>query len=128
PSGPAAARARARAEREARQLAQVDHPHIVKLHALDWHDDRPYLVMEYVPGGTLAHQVRAHWANPDRHGWANWFAWAARVAEDVARAAAAAHAAGIIHRDLKPGNVLIDQFGVPKLSDFGVATVLDPGR
>src|SRR5205823_5729950 len=71
-----------------------------------------YLVCEYVPGGSLAtHIDGTPWA-ADR---------AARLVATLARAVAAAHAAGVVHRDIKPSNVLLAADGTPKVADFGVA-------
>ncbi|HVK07674.1 MAG TPA: serine/threonine-protein kinase, partial [Gemmataceae bacterium] len=76
------------------------------------HDGRPYLAMEYLPGGTLAERLKAGRLPPRD---------AADVVAGVARGVAAAHTQGIVHRDLKPGNVLFDAAGTPKVADFGLA-------
>lgn len=102
----------ARFRREAEAVAALRHPGVVQVHEVGEADSRPYMAMEFVPGGTLAARLAAAPLPP---------AEAARVVEAVARAVAAAHTAGVIHRDLKPENVLLDPAGVPKVADFGLA-------
>ena len=97
---------------EAESAAAVDHPHVVRVYDFGQHDGRPYLAMEYLPGGTLAERLKAGRLPPRD---------AADVVAGVARGVAAAHAQGIVHRDLKPGNVLFDAAGTPKVADFGLA-------
>lgn len=104
-----------RAEREARLAAQLNHPHVVAVFNLvaDAESDTRWLVMEYVPGRTLAQLVRERGAlSPDE---------AAPIIRQVADALVAAHAAGIVHRDVKPSNILVDRRGQAKLTDFGIA-------
>jgi serine/threonine protein kinase len=105
-----------RFEREARALAKLSHPNIVKVLDFGEHDGAPYLVMEYLPGGTLKQRLGG-----------GRFAWqdAIRLLTPIAQALAHAHAAGIVHRDIKPSNILITQTGEPMLSDFGIAKILD---
>jgi len=103
-----------RFEAEARLMARVDHPNIVRVYDLDWHGARPYIVQELVKGGSVYRwMVRSHQPMPPR--------WAVQVAIDVCRGLAAAHERGVIHRDVKTKNVLIGPGGVCKLADFGVA-------
>jgi eukaryotic-like serine/threonine-protein kinase len=103
----------ARAEREARLAARLNHPHVVAVYDLVTEGDEQWLVMEYVEGSTLSELVRRDGAmSPDR---------AAVVLGQVADALAAAHAAGIVHRDVKPSNILVAPDGQVKLSDFGIA-------
>ena len=102
-----------RAEREARIAASLNHPNIVGVFDLVHDQDQQYLVMEYVPGMTLAELVRDRGALPMDQ--------TARVLTQVASALAAAHAKGIVHRDVKPSNILVRDDGHVKLSDFGIA-------
>ncbi len=97
---------------EARALAQLDHPNLIRVHDLGFHDNCPYVVLDYVPGRNLRELTRSQRPSPQR---------AAEVVAKIARAVAAAHAHGINHLDLKPGNILIDQHGQPRLIDFGLA-------
>jgi serine/threonine protein kinase len=97
----------ARFEREARLAAGLNHPNLVKLFDYSVEDERPYLVMEYVPGGTLARGT-----SPEDP---------VQMARDLLDALAHIHAAGILHRDVKPANVLLDASGAPRLTDFGIA-------
>jgi tRNA A-37 threonylcarbamoyl transferase component Bud32 len=97
---------------EGRLLARIDHPNVVRVVDLDFHEDRPFLVMEYVRGRTLRQYVGSRRLPPKE---------AARLLAEVARAVAAAHALGITHQDLKPENILIDEAGRPRIIDFGLA-------
>ncbi len=107
----------ARAEREARLAAQLNHPHVVAVFDLVVDEDsgHHWLVMEYVDGKTITQLVSKHGRIPLDD--------AAHVMEQVADALAAAHAAGIVHRDVKPSNVLVDRRGFAKLADFGIARI-----
>jgi serine/threonine protein kinase len=105
-----------RFEREAKVLAKLSHPNIVKVLDYGEHDGAPYLVMEYLPGGTLKQKLAGRQIS-----WQD----AIRLLMPVARALAHAHASGIIHRDIKPSNILITQTGEPMLSDFGIAKILE---
>ena len=107
----------ARFEREARAVASLAHPNVMQLYDYGEDDGRPFMVLEFVPGGTL--EERLAQANgrplPDDETHA--------VAAGVAAGLAHAHARGVVHRDLKPANVLFDDDGRPKLGDFGIARV-----
>src|SRR5258706_8899560 len=100
-----------RFEREAKSLAKLSHPNIVKVHDYGEHEGSPYLVMEYMPGGTLKKIL----GRP--------IPWqiALRLLLPVARGGEYAHKRGIVHRDIKPTNILITESGDPMLSDFGIA-------
>jgi serine/threonine protein kinase len=103
----------ARAEREARLAARLNHPHVVAVFDLITEGDERWLVMEYVDGVTLSGLVQRDGAlTPDR---------ASPLIRQAADALAAAHAAGIVHRDVKPSNILVTSDGQVKLSDFGIA-------
>jgi serine/threonine protein kinase len=111
-----ARRQRDRTLREARALAQLSHPHIIVVHDVVEDDERPYIVMELIEGGSLADRL-AHRGPVDA-------AEAARIGIALLGALAAAHAAGVLHRDLKPDNVLLET-GTDRvvLTDFGIAQV-----
>ena len=111
-----ARRQRERTLREARAVAQLRHPHIIVVHDVVVHDERPYLVMELIDGGTLADRVSAHGPFD--------VAEAARIGVDLLSALRTAHAAGVLHRDIKPANVLLES-GTDRVvvTDFGIAQV-----
>jgi basic membrane protein A len=104
-----------RFEREAKSLAQLTHANIVKVTDYGEHNGVPYLVMEYLPGGTLKKYLGTPMPYTD----------AARLLLPVARALNFAHEHKVIHRDVKPGNILITESGEPMLTDFGIAKILD---
>lgn len=105
-----------RFQREARALASLAHPNILKIFDFGEHDGLPYLVMEYLPGGTLRQKLSGQ-SLP----WAE----SARLLAKVARALEAAHKQGIIHRDVKPSNILLTESGEPLLADFGIAKLVE---
>lgn len=101
---------RQRLIREARVAARLSHPNLVGVFDFSPGPPRPYLVMEYVAGGTLADALRAgRRVEPER------------LLRELLGAVAEVHRAGIIHRDVKPANVLMDPAGRPRLTDFGIA-------
>lgn len=102
----------ARAEREARLAAQLNHPHVVSVFDLVEDQDHQWLVMEYVEGESLAERIRGGGLD---------HAEAARIMRQVADGLAQAHRAGITHRDVKPSNILVTADGQAKLTDFGIA-------
>src|SRR3712207_4042883 len=106
-----------RFRREARAVAQLSHPHIVGVIDAGEEDGRPYIVFEYVEGETLKDRIRRMGRLPVDE--------AIAYAIEIARALGAAHARGIVHRDVKPQNVLIDEEGSAKVTDFGIARSLD---
>jgi tRNA A-37 threonylcarbamoyl transferase component Bud32 len=93
------------------------HPHVVEVYDAGTLDDgRPYMVMEFCPGGSLNDVVRRDGPmTPAR---------VRDIGVGIADALAAAHAAGILHRDIKPANILVNQYGMVGLSDFGLASIL----
>src|SRR6267143_4199831 len=101
-----------RFQREARTLAALNHPNIATIHGLERADGVNYLVMELVPGHTLAERVSSG---------ALQIAEALKVAAQIAEALEAAHEKGVIHRDLKPANVNVTPEGRVKVLDFGLA-------
>ena len=103
-----------RFEREAKSLAKLSHPNIVNILDFGEHEEKPFLVMEYLPGGTL--KQRLGQAIP----WQETF----RTLLPVARGLAYAHQHNLIHRDVKPANILMDEFDAPILTDFGIAKLL----
>ena len=109
---------RARFEREARAISQLNHPHICTLHDIGHQDDIDYLVMELLEGETLLHRLEK---GPLP------LAELLRCGVEIAKALDVAHRSGIVHRDLKPGNVMLTKGGA-KLMDFGLAraTALTP--
>ena len=106
---------RRRFEREARTVAALEHPAIVPIYDFGEEDRRPYLVMRYMPGGSLADRLNNRMS----------LAGAARIITRIASALDEAHAKGVIHRDLKPGNILFDNQGNAFLSDFGIVKITE---
>ena len=104
-----------RFEREAKLLAQLNHPNIVKVTDYGTYQGVPYLVMPYLPGGTLE----------DLIGKVVPYAEAAHLLAPIARALSYAHMRNILHRDVKPSNLLIAETGQLILSDFGVAKIFE---
>ncbi len=103
--------------REAVISARLNHPHIVKIHDLLDVGGHPYLVMEYIEGESMADRLRRAPAPSPRD--------SARLVGQVASGLAVAHRHGVVHRDVKPHNILIDQEGVAKLADFGIARAIE---
>lgn len=104
----------ARFEREARMAAKVQHPNIVTVYDYALDDGVPFLVMEYVRGGTLAERARARLRHDEIRA----------IGRKLCDALDALHAAGVVHRDVKPGNIMLSRTRtdvVVKLVDFGLA-------
>ncbi|MFZ5903228.1 MAG: protein kinase domain-containing protein [Chloroflexota bacterium] len=104
-----------RFEREAKALAKLSHPNIIKVIDYGKHDGSPYLVVEYMPGGTL----RSRLGRP--------IPWqgAVQILIPLAKALEYAHKHNIVHRDVKPSNILLTDKGQPMLTDFGIAKILE---
>jgi tetratricopeptide (TPR) repeat protein/predicted Ser/Thr protein kinase len=105
---------RFRAEAEA--AARFQHPNLIQVYEVGEHEGNAYLALEYASGGSL-HQKLAG-TPQDPHD-------SARLVEALARALHYAHQRGIVHRDLKPANVVLTEEGVPKVTDFGLAKLLE---
>jgi eukaryotic-like serine/threonine-protein kinase len=105
-----------RFRREARAVAQLNHPYIVGVIDAGEDDGTPYIVFEYVEGETLKDRIRRFGRLPVGE--------AVAYAIEIARALGVAHDHQIIHRDVKPQNVLIDEEGAAKVTDFGIARSL----
>src|SRR5438067_2125660 len=105
----------ARFEREARAVASLGHPNVMQLYDYGEDNGRPYMVLEYVPGGTLEDRLASTKGKPLPD------AETRVISAGMAAGLAHAHSRGVIHRDLKPANVLFDEEGRPKLADFGIA-------
>ncbi|MFF8032934.1 MULTISPECIES: protein kinase [unclassified Streptomyces] len=108
-----------RMQREARAAARVRHPGVIAVHDITEVDGRPLIVMELVDGPSLDDVLRDRGTLDPRE--------AAGIGAEVMDALAAAHRAGVLHRDVKPGNILLDRSGRIVLTDFGIATMEDPG-
>src|SRR5919109_5525332 len=106
-----------RFRREARAVAQLNHPHVVTVIDAGEDDGAPYIVFEYVEGETLKERIRrlGRLEIPE----------AVAYAIEIGRGLAAAHAHRLVHRDVKPQNVLIDAEGRAKVTDFGIARELE---
>ena len=105
-----------RLSREAAAAANLLHPSIVQVHQIGEADGVPFLVMEYVEGGSLAEEFRSGPMPAEK---------SVELITSIANAVQHAHEKGIIHRDIKPGNILLSLQGVPQVCDFGLARKLD---
>ena len=103
----------ARFQREARAMADLDHPHIVRITDIGEEDGQQYLAMEYVAGLDLKRYIKEHHPLSNEE--------AVRIMGQILLAMRLAHAKGIIHRDLKPQNILLTPDGTAKVTDFGIA-------
>ncbi|ORJ29058.1 Stk1 family PASTA domain-containing Ser/Thr kinase [Streptococcus oralis] len=103
----------ARFQREARAMADLDHPHIVRITDIGEEDGQQYLAMEYVAGLDLKRYIKEHSPLSNEE--------AVRIMGQILLAMRLAHARGIVHRDLKPQNILLTPDGTAKVTDFGIA-------
>ncbi len=108
---------RQRILREGRIGARLQHAHVISMFDVVVHEDRPWLVMEYLPSRSLAQVLGEKGPLPPDQ--------VADIGRQVADGLAAAHVAGVTHRDVKPGNVLIADDGRVKVADFGVSRAVD---
>jgi tetratricopeptide (TPR) repeat protein len=116
PGGAMRPDARARFQIEGEAVARLHHPNIVQVFEVGEHDGMPYLLLEFLEGGTLYDRLRAKPMKPVE---------AVELVEGLARAIDSAHQHYIIHRDLKPSNVLLAADGTTKITDFGLAKFLN---
>ncbi len=112
-----------RFEREARAIAQLEHPHIVRLYRYGEANGLLYMAMQYIKGQNLhsllaSHQQEHTFIPPEKIG---------RIIQEVCLALDYAHSQGVIHRDIKPSNIMLDQHGQAILTDFGLALLTEVG-
>jgi len=107
---------RERFEAEARSAARLNHPNVVSVYDSGEHDGVPYLVMELLPGRTLADDLLLGPLDPER---------TRVIGLEILAALGASHRAGILHRDIKPANILLAADGKVKVGDFGIAKSVD---
>lgn len=108
---------RERFAQEARALARLSHPGIVRVYDFGIREGMCHLLMEFVAGVDLAQRIRAERVTPDE---------AVSIVRQVCDALDYAHDAGVVHRDIKPSNILVSADGRVKIADFGVAKLLGP--
>ena len=106
-----------RFQREARAASALNHPNILTIHEVGESEGIPYIATEFIDGATLRDLVRSQVLS---------LAEVLDIAEQVASALAAAHAAGIVHRDIKPENIMRRDDGLVKILDFGIAKLMEP--
>jgi len=105
-------------QREAKAAAKLNHDGIVRVIAFGIESGIAYIVYDFIQGVTLQQWMKRHEVTPQK---------AAELCRHVASALSYAHAQGVVHRDVKPGNILIDEDGVPHITDFGLAKRDDSG-
>ena len=109
----------ARFEREARIVANLDHPNIVSVYDYDEHDQQPYLIMKFIEGDTLKSKLKDGPLTLEH---------ILEILPKIADALTFAHGLGVLHRDIKPSNIMIDTRGEPYLTDFGLARIAQMGE
>jgi serine/threonine protein kinase len=97
---------------DAELLCELDHPNLVRVYDLDIHEGRPFVAMEFVRGPNLRHVAQQ--SRPAPRQAAAWVAAIARALEYI-------HRKGVVHQDIKPSNIMLDESGLPRLIDFGMA-------
>lgn len=107
---------RSRFLNEAQSTARLDHPCIVPVYEVSQHEGQPYFSMQLIRGSTLADELRKG-PLPQRQ--------AARIMADVSRGIGFAHSLGILHRDIKPSNIMLDENERVRITDFGLAKLID---
>jgi len=108
-----------RFQREAQVIARLEHPHILPVYDYDLTTDPPFIVMRYLPTGTLKEILRREWLPADE---------LAVLFRQIASALDYAHRQGIVHRDVKPSNILVDGEGNAFLVDFGLARMVESAQ
>lgn len=106
--------------REARNVAALNHPHIAQIFLADEDEGKPYFVMEFIDGESLADRLARDQRLMQEQ--------AQRILIECAEALKAAHEENIVHRDIKPGNIMIDRRGRTVLTDFGIASIVHPDQ
>ena len=107
----------ARFEQEARAISALNHPHIATIYAMEEFAGRRFLVLEYLPGGTLRQRIREFHARNEPFPLPD----ALRIGVETAQGLAHAHRKGIVHRDIKPENIMFTAEGLLRITDFGLA-------
>jgi eukaryotic-like serine/threonine-protein kinase len=109
----------ARFRQEARAISTLNHPRIATIYGIEESGDEKFLVLEYLPGGTLRQKLSAHKSSGEMPSLRQCLEWAIQIAEGLAHA----HRHGIVHRDIKSSNVLFTEDGQLKIADFGLAKI-----
>lgn len=108
-----------RFKREAQIVAQLEHPHIIPIYDYSEFEGQPYLIMKFVAGHTLKHEINQGALSLER---------ILHIMTPIADALTYAHNKGVLHRDVKPSNIVIDQTDAPYLTDFGLARIAQAGE
>lgn len=103
--------------REARSVADLNHPNVIQVFAVDTHEGKPYFAMEYIEGQSLSSLIEEQGKLSPRR--------AVKILSEVASGLSAAHNKGVVHRDIKPDNIMLTEHGGVKVLDFGIAQLED---